>query len=289
VSPEPASSLPPWRRWWAYCAYAAGAVLFGYLAHHFRVRGVVQFERLRARISSDLHDELGVRLTAITLRSEAALRQEAIPPDVKEALEWTATTARETIDSMRDVVWALNPQRDYLDDLVQRIRLFAASLDAPPQVECDLDGRTRLPLLQRLRFFAATLDTPPQVEYELGGRRIPLPMELRRNGHLVVKEAIHNAIAHSGARHVRIQVHVEGTDLVMAVSDDGIGFDPALLKAAGLAGNGLTSMSKRAQEVGGELLLDSGVGRGTAVVFRAPLRRSLWPNLRLWSLHGQHK
>jgi signal transduction histidine kinase/ligand-binding sensor domain-containing protein len=225
----------------ALAVLAAGV----YLAARYRLVQELERQQIKGRISADLHDELGVDLTAITLRSEAAGRSGGVSEDVRQTLEWIADTSRRTMEVMRDVVWALNPQQDHLDDLVQRVRAFAAKTEAP-QLVCDLSGG-----------------------------RVHLPPELRRNAYLVAKEATHNALRHSGADVVRISLRVQGGDLVLEVVDNGIGFDPASVRG----GHGLANMARRAREVGGDFVVDSGPGRGTRVVLRAPTHRSLFSRL----------
>jgi signal transduction histidine kinase len=119
--------LPPfWARPWFVSLAVAGMVLGAYQAHRIRVRRVVELERVRMRIAADLHDDIGSNLSKITLLSEILKRE--VPPQQQDARTRIASIARvanDSIDAMADIVWAIDPSRDYAGDLVQRMRRHA--------------------------------------------------------------------------------------------------------------------------------------------------------------------
>jgi PAS domain S-box-containing protein len=92
-----------------------------------------------------------------------------------------------------------------------------------------------------------------------------LPTEVRMELLRVIREALTNARRHSGAKCVAVVLEVEGSDLVIEISDDGQGFDP---EAA--PGVGLSSMRERAANVDGRLEIESEMGQGTRVRLRVP-------------------
>ena len=166
VSAQPATIsfrvLPPiWRRWW-FIALAGLFVLSGtfsvvrYRVARLRERSEAEqalrrsqeeqfreLERVRKRIASDLHDEIGSSLTQISLLSEV-LQQRIDGEDstVTAPLATIATSSRELVDSMSDIVWAINPKKDHLSDLVQRMRSLASELFTA----CDVKFRFRAPV-----------------------------------------------------------------------------------------------------------------------------------------------
>jgi signal transduction histidine kinase len=101
-----------------------------------REERLVELERVRKRIASDLHDELGSSLTQISLLSEV-VQQHLAQKDasVTRPLELIATSSRELVDAMSDIVWAINPQKDHLSDLAQRMRSLASDLLMAAQIE----------------------------------------------------------------------------------------------------------------------------------------------------------
>ncbi len=161
---------------------------------------------------------------------------------ISGSLEAIAEIARESVASMSDIVWAINPQRDSLIDLTSKMRRHAEEVFPLRGIE--------------LKFI-----TPDHaLELKLG-------VEARRDLYLVFKEAVNNAARHSDCERAEIELRIEGSRLILTVSDNGRGFDPA----AWTEGAGLLSMRRRADDLGGELSLDSRIGAGSRVQLTIPL------------------
>ena len=250
VSPEPASVaftiLPPtWRRGW-FLALAAAAVALAIAAwHRARVTRLLAVANLRTRIATDLHDDIGASLSQIAILSEVA-RQAADGPAAPNAgtLSDIAGISRELVDSMSDIVWAINPEHDRVSDLTHRMRRFATDL---------LGGQGIA-----LGFRSSAADDDPRIG-----------ANARRQVYLIFKEAIHNVARHSGARRVDVELAVSRENVVLSVADDGRGFDPH----EPFEGNGLASMRRRAREAGGTLAIASALGEGTRVTLTVQLGR----------------
>jgi ligand-binding sensor domain-containing protein/signal transduction histidine kinase len=249
VSPEPAvvsfRVLPPfWRSWW-FTALALTLVAFvAYAFHRLRLRRVVELERVRTRIATDLHDDIGSSLSRVSILSEVVRQQVQgeQPEEAEPLLTQIADTARDLVDSMSDIVWAVNPKRDRAADLVQRMRRFAGDT-------CSGRGIA-------LRFRA------PE-----DGQDRRLDLELRRQVYLIFKEAVNNAVRHSGCTRVEIEFKMEGKSLVLRIEDDGRGFDTGERGD----GHGLKSMRQRAEGLKGRIEIISKPGEGTEVRVQVPL------------------
>jgi signal transduction histidine kinase len=239
--------LPPvWLRWWfqVFVATMTGATI--YVLHHYRVTRLLELERVRTRIATDLHDDIGSSLSQIAILSEVANRQvDPTQPELAEPLSDIAGISRELVDSMSDIVWAIDPERDHLGDLVHRMRRFASDVFSPRDI--------------RLVFQA------PAEEQDLA-----MGADLRRQIFLIFKEAIHNVWRHSGASEVRISFQVEHGWLCLEVEDNGSGFDTVRPQE----GHGLKSMHERAQNAGGRIEMTT-TSRGTMVVVRVPAGRRM--------------
>jgi len=247
VSDRPASVrfrvVPPlWRRP-AFIALVAALGVLGALAFvRYRVAMLLELERVRTRIASDLHDDIGASLSQIAVLGEVArTRLDGDHPEVTEPLAQIGTLSREAVDAMGDIVWAINPARDRFPDLAHRMRRLASDL---------LPGRGIA--------FAFRAEEP--------GRDPRLGADLRREVFLVYKEALHNLMRHSGCTQAVIEMHLERSWLTLTVKDDGRGLEAA---RAG-DGHGLQSMRRRAEGLGGTLQIVS--RGGTTVVLRVPLK-----------------
>jgi two-component system sensor histidine kinase UhpB len=165
-----------------------------------------------------------------------------------------AESARVLVDSMRDIVWAIDPRRDDLSSVIYRVRQFASDVLEPRQIRLDFQ-------------------TPPEFE------RVKLDPEQRRHLYLICKEAVNNVARHADCTEVALGVVVAGNRLTAIISDDGRGFatpDPRRRDsngANGNAGHGLENMRRRAAELGGQLELDSAPGRGTRLKLTIPLKK----------------
>lgn len=212
-----------------------------------------ELERVRRRIATDLHDDIGSSLTQISILSEV-LRQRLKPAtgallsdgqrQINEPLQMIAGASRELVDSMSDIVWAINPQKDHLRDLTQRMRRFAA------------DSFTARNIKFRLHL-------PEEEDVQLGAN-------LRREIFLIFKESVNNMVKHSGCTESAIELRFDEQMLVLTLQDNGRGFDPMLQSD----GHGLVSMHDRAKGIGGLLEFQSQPGHGTIVRLRAPLDQS---------------
>jgi len=202
-----------------------------------------ELERVRKRIATDLHDDIGSSLTRISLLSEVAQRREqSVKTSEVGSLATIAGLSRELVDSMSDIVWAINPERDHLGDLTQRMRHFASDVFAARGIEF------------RFQF--------PNVE-----RDIRVGANFRRELFLIFKEAVNNTVRHSECTEAEIEFAVDRNVVRLNFTDNGRGFD-VLSKSNG---HGLASMRARAEGLGGKLEIGSDQGRGTMLAFVIPL------------------
>jgi two-component system sensor histidine kinase UhpB len=162
-----------------------------------------------------------------------------------------AGLSRELVDSMSDIVWAIDPEQDRLDDLTHRMRRFASDLFSYKGV--------------RVRFQAPGGEKNPRVD-----------ADIRRQVFLIFKESLHNAARHSGCSEVDIRLQLEGSWLKLALADNGNGFDLARVQC----GHGLVSMAQRAEQLGGALAVDTAPGRGAALELRVPVGRGSGASLK---------
>ncbi|HTI70892.1 MAG TPA: two-component regulator propeller domain-containing protein [Candidatus Limnocylindria bacterium] len=202
-------------------------------------------ERERSRIARDIHDDLGSSLTRIALLSELATADKERPLEVEAHALKIAASARETVRSLDEIVWAVNPQNDTLNSLSDYLSHYATEFFEGSPVSC----RFELP--------DASAD-------------LPLASETRHQLFLAVKEALHNVLKHAQAKETWIRMTLAKPHLEIVVQDDGCGFDITAHKGSPGA-DGLGNMAKRVKDLGGQMNIKSATGQGTVVTFVVPL------------------
>jgi PAS domain S-box-containing protein len=207
-----------------------------------REERLAELERVRKRIATDLHDDVGSTLTRISLLSEVVRRQvDRSDPSLDGPLSGIASLSRELVSSMSDIVWAINPTKDHLSDLSRRMRQFVSDVCTARQIA--------------FRF------NTPSSEHDL-----TVGANLRREVFLLFKEAVNNMVRHSECTEADLDFRAGERALMLRVTDNGCGFDPSSIPA----GHGLRSMRERTEALGGHLDVRSRPGTGTTLSFAIP-------------------
>lgn len=234
---------PFWKTWW----FISGLVLLItgslFAFYRYRIRQLVKMERMRTRIATDLHDDIGATLSSISMYSDALKQQvKETLPHLEPVLDKMGENSRDMVNSMSDIVWAINPNNDDGSKLIQRMESYAADLCSMKNV-----------LLQ----FRA--------DETIGSMNLPL--EYRKNIYLIFKESLNNALKYSRAKQIHVSVSKEQGKFIMIIEDNGMGFNAGKTSS----GNGLINIVERAKEIKGNSIIDSVEGRGTCVKFSCPL------------------
>jgi PAS domain S-box-containing protein len=197
----------------------------------------------RARLARELHDDLTQRLAVLAIdvgRAERGAQDEAQARTMRSVREGLVRLS----EDVHSLAYQLHPS--VLDEL---------GLAEALRTECERLGRQGL------------LD----VSASLG----PLPEALGRDAALclfrVAQEALNNVVHHAGARKATVDLRALDGGLLLAVRDDGVGFDPAGPRAG--RSIGLAGMRERMKLVKGTLDVESAPGRGTSVIAWVPVER----------------
>lgn len=237
--------VPPFYRrpvFFGVVAALAAALAAG--LERVRVRHLLALERVRTRIATDLHDDLGSSLSRISILSEVAERRlEGDAEATGRLLGEIGTTARELIEALSDSIWSVDPRRDDLQSLLDRVKRFSGDFLEAQGIAWKLEGPADAAL-------------------------VPLSPLERRHLFLLVKEALHNVVKHSGARNVGVVAVVGDRRLQVTVLDDGTGLATA---APPLDGRGLPGMRARVEELGGTIAFETPEEGGTRLVVNVPL------------------
>ena len=244
--------LPPiWQRWWFLTVGVLVVVASTYTLYRYRVRQLIELERVRTRIATDLHDDIGASLSRMAILSEVVKRQDEVKSGTsRRMLTEIADSARGLVDAMSDIVWSIDPQRDDLRSVSARIRQFASDVLEARGIKWELK-------------------LPPELE------TVKLNAEQRRQLLLIFKEALNNVVRHAECVNVTLSLALEGRALAGEVRDDGRGFQlegTDQFSGNGRGGNGLKNMRARVAQLGGEISIASLPGQGTCLTFKVPLK-----------------
>lgn len=213
-------------------------------------------ERERSRIARDIHDDLGASLTQIALLSELTQSDFDEPEVAREHVEDIFQTARAMTRTVDEIVWAVNPKNDTLEQFGEYLGQFAQDFLRNANVSCRLHFPVEMPTLV-------------------------MTSSLRHNLFLSVKEALKNVVCHSGAGEVVLEVSVDADVLRLVIRDNGCGIaDGAASSPRPGGGNGLANIRKRMSDIGGTLEICGAAGQGTAVTLHVPLDTGCRQNCR---------
>jgi signal transduction histidine kinase/ligand-binding sensor domain-containing protein len=240
---------PFWKTWWFYLLEiltAAGIIILvtKTIISRKLKKEIEKLERQKAleeerlRISQEMHDDIGAGLTQISLISEAAKGHSGSGNEVKAELEDISSTSRKLVDNISEIIWALNPGHNTLDNTLAHLREQLGKLLEYAAVKYTIHFPVNVPLI------------------ELNDKQ-------RRNIILITKEITHNALKHSKAGVLTITGTLINHQLKFIVKDDGVGFNNTTTHM----GNGLKNIRRRIEELQGNLIIESESGEGTVFTY----------------------
>lgn len=203
-----------------------------------KLQSLLTVEKLRNKISGELHDDIGSTLSGIAMYSHMADThlQNDNYEKAKDSVNVIQRSTNEIVDKLSDLVWAINPSKDSFATMLERIQQYGEAMCRAKNIH-----------------FACTLENIDLIK-EPG-------MEVRQHLYLFAKEAINNAVKYSGAEAVKFEASVLNDILKMSIKDNGNGFDIEKVSK----GNGLDNMQKRAGAIAAVYSVASGSVNGTQV------------------------
>ena len=231
----------------AACVLAGLGAIFGVFHWRARMQRLVHLNSLaaeRARITRDLHDDLGSSVTYVSRLIEQARAEPEKVSKSDELLGRVQAKLQEISRTVGQAVWSANPKQDTLESLAAYLCQFAEEFLEPANL--------------RPRF-----DLPNPFPH------VPVAATHRHSLFLVIKEALHNIVKHAGATEVWLRVSVEQNAFTIIIEDKGCGFSVG--QASSLS-QGLSNMRNRVEEIGGRFNLTTRPGAGTQVEVKMPFQ-----------------
>jgi two-component system sensor histidine kinase UhpB len=211
---------------------------------HALTRKLVQAEEAeRRRIAGELHDRVGQQLSALNINLDLISRDASLAPATRKRLEDSIGLVDGTLQSIESVMAELRPP------LLDEYGLAAAL------------GWHAEEFSRRAGIAVSVEDTAQEA---VQGLRVEAALALFR----IAQEALNNVLKHAHARNVTLEISKVENQVVLAVHDDGQGFDVSRARRGRW---GMTTMRERAEAAGGSLRLQSAPGEGTRVEATVPL------------------
>ena len=215
--------------------------LFAFIFYYrrYRLKKLLELEKIRSNIAADFHDELGSTLSSIALCSDMALWDKSVDINrIKLTLSQISESSRGTVSAMKDMIWTIHPKNDNMEEVIFHMREYAFPLAELKSIN--------------LTFHVQN-----------GAEKIQPCMDIRKNLYLIFKEALNNAFKYSLASDISINVSQQYNVVKLIIKDNGVGFNLANTSR----GNGLKNMEKRAHQNNGRLIITSFPGSGTEIIF----------------------
>lgn len=247
---------PFWKTWWFYFLIITAIILLGMAIQNYRVRmrvkNLLEIEKakekereiLREQASRDYHDELGHKLTRISIHSKRIKKKLGSSANgITSDLIGIVDTSQSLQSGAKDLIWSLNPQEDSLHDFAVRLKDFGNEIFDNTGIEFKMTG----------------------IDDDF--KNIKLSMHNKRHLIFIFKEAMNNALKYSDCKNISINISLKNNILEITLADDGIGFIPS----NDLKGYGLKNIYNRTKKVNGNVEIDSMLNKGTTITFNVQI------------------
>ena len=239
-----------YQTWWFTILLFFAAALLIYAIYHWRVKQVQsQFNAVlqeRNRIAREIHDTLAQGFVGVSVQLEIVSRLlNSSVEAAKEHLDQARAQVRQSLADARKSIWELRSQSPEYQDFASRLSNAAKQTAA---------------------------SSSAIVQLQVHGTYRPLATDIENELFRIAQEAVTNAVRHSGAKHINIDLAFDSKKLRVTVGDDGCGFERGADPSGPNGHFGLKGMRERAQQIQAELIVNSEIGKGTKVCIEVPAK-----------------
>ena len=216
------------------------------LIKNAKLKRKIAIEKMRLRISRDLHDDIGSTLSSINIISNLAQKPNHQINDNKaqDALKKINERSQRLLDNMSDIVWSVRPENDTIEEILSRMRLYSTTV-------LEAKGLNYL------------------IDFPVDKINIKISLEIKNSLYLIFKEAVNNLVKYSQCQNATLSLNIVDENICLKVQDDGLGFDQSELKHLG----GLINMQNRADEINAQFSIVSAIGKGTLILLIVPIAK----------------
>ncbi len=238
-----------YQSWWFYSALALAGLLLGYLVYRWRVLQVeAQWSAVlaeRGRLAREIHDTLAQGFVGISVQLELVARLLSSSREAAlQQLDQARALVRASLAEARTSIWDLRSETAGAEDLPTRLRQSCNRIAS---------------------------GSPSKVYLQVKGTYRPVARKIEEEMLRIGQEAVANAVRHSAATRIDVQLIYAAARVSLQVADDGRGFEPSPDGNGPEGHYGIKGMHERAEEIEAALVLESTPGGGTRVSVEAPL------------------
>ncbi len=238
-----------YRTWWFVTACIALLALIVFAIYRYRVRHVrARFEAVleeRSRLAREMHDTVIQGCTGVSALLEALSMNTSKDGADLGLMDIARLQLRSTINEAREAIWNLR-QESEASGLGQKLESMTREVGSEFQAP---------------------------VGWSMNGAPFPVAEPVAHDLLMVAREAVYNAMLHGCPAHVNVALTYGKRELILALDDDGCGFDPQLVENGNGQHFGLKGMKERVQRSGGRFRLTSAPGEGVQIEVRVSRRR----------------
>lgn len=232
---------PFWKTTWFLLLCAVLVIATLYSIFKYRDNQAKRILKIRDDISKDLHDEIGATLSGIAMYSHLVKNnlENNDADSARHSVNIIQKSATQMVTKLNDIVWLINPQKESLEELIERLREYAHNMCAAKNIT-------------------------PHIQVQGAITSYKPSIEKRKNIFLFCKEAINNAVKYSNAKSLVLKFVLADNLLEIRIEDDGDGFNIDTIKK----GNGLDNMQKRAADMNAAFFIQSAVNKGCSITLK---------------------
>ncbi len=229
------------QRAWFQLSIALVIIALGYLLYRYRLNDMLKIQSIKNRISADLHDDIGARLTSIQLL--AALTRQRLSADQESGryLHQIQDEIDRSTAALDEIVWNMKTGDLRADQLLAKMRHFANNLFEPTS-------------------------TCFRLQVKPGFSDLSDDVEKFKDLFLIYRELLNNSQKHAQAMNVIAKLDYNLRSIRLEIRDDGIGFDPEAISAR----NGIRNIRNRIKTWQGDMIIKSNSDHGTWVMISMP-------------------
>ncbi len=231
-----------WQTAWFILLCLIAFVSFLYALYRYRVSQILKVQQVKNKLSADLHDDIGSRLTTIQMLALISKKQPVLDTKTISNLDSIGDEVQASAEALHEIVTSMRAKKESDEDMSVSMRRYAAQVFELTETNVIMEIQDDLPVKK-------------------------MKPEKRRELFLIYKEILNNTRKHAGAKNVRIAVRREDKNLLLNISDDGYGFDTT----ASTTRNGLKIIKERVDKWKGKTTVTSSPGKGTAVEIIFPV------------------